>query len=231
MRTTVRRSLLSKYCRSVLSTTARSPTSSSSARAVAVVAVDARQGEAAEPGRRRPRDVVRRERAAVDPDQQRPVGLDHVGLVDAGLLDVGAGVARGHVLGGRRRGGRLGAVGGGRRRPPSRRPGGRPSPTRSPGRRCCRRTRRAAGRRSRRPPGRGRVRGSVGVSGAATRRPERWRLVVPAPGSRPRTSRPGQRGRPRRCRRGAAWCGRHGGGTVRGSWVWDGPAGGSVPEA
>ena len=32
---------------------------------------------------------------ALDPDQQRAVGLDHVGLVDAGLLDVGAGLAGG----------------------------------------------------------------------------------------------------------------------------------------
>ena len=41
------------------------------------------------------RDVVHREGAVVDdPHQERAVGLHHVGLVDAGLLHVGAGLAR-----------------------------------------------------------------------------------------------------------------------------------------
>ena len=52
------------------------------------------QGQRPDPDRLGAGDVVDDQGAVVDdPHQQRAVGLDHVGLVDAGLLDVGAGVA------------------------------------------------------------------------------------------------------------------------------------------
>ena len=54
-----------------------------------------------------PGHVVGDEVVALDPDQEGAVGLDHVGLVDPGLLHVGPGLARGGCV---RRGRRCGGI-------------------------------------------------------------------------------------------------------------------------